>query len=114
MAKVNPTTALVMLITDMESGIGAMVGENGEAGVVEGTAGKRPGLKMRFFSRDPDVSRDQAVVTSGLGAIFPRGLLVGKISGLSREREVLFTADVQPYADFDNLYEVMVIRRSSP
>ena len=51
------------------------------------------------------------VVTSGVGGVFPAGLLVGTVvkvntsaDGLSKE------AIIQPYCDFDDIQFVLVIR----
>ena len=51
------------------------------------------------------------VVTSGMGGIYPKGLYVGKITGISTgESQLLKTIRVEPAVDFDKLEEVFVLR----
>ena len=50
------------------------------------------------------------VVTSGLTGGFPRGLVVGTITGIHKEEGELFqTAEINPEADLSKLEEVLVI-----
>jgi len=50
------------------------------------------------------------VVTSGLGGVFPKGLVVGYVSGVQREQFGLFqTIEVEPAVDFTRLEEVLVL-----
>ncbi len=50
------------------------------------------------------------VITSGLAGIFPKGLLVGTVADVKRERHELFqTAELRPAVDFDKIEGVFVI-----
>jgi rod shape-determining protein MreC len=52
------------------------------------------------------------VVTSGLSGIFPKGLLVGTINRVYRERHELFqSADIEPVVDFNQVEWVFVMLR---
>jgi rod shape-determining protein MreC len=49
-------------------------------------------------------------VTSGLGEIFPKGLLVGRVSAVSDREGLLFqTVRVETFVDFSRIEEVFVI-----
>ncbi len=51
-----------------------------------------------------------AVISSGLGQIFPKGLLVGRIVELGKEERGLFReVIIEPSVSFDNLEEVFVL-----
>ena len=50
------------------------------------------------------------VISSGLGRVYPKGLLIGKVVKVEEEKNKLYKlAEVQPAVDFSALEEVMVI-----
>jgi rod shape-determining protein MreC len=50
------------------------------------------------------------LVTSGTDGVFPRGLPVGKLSGLKRSGQGLYQrADVAPVVDMTKLEEVLIM-----
>lgn len=66
-------------------------------------------LMTRIEQSDP-IEKDDIVITSGLGGVFPEGIVIGKVV----EREVgefgiTHTAKVQPLSEFTQLREVFVI-----
>jgi rod shape-determining protein MreC len=70
--------------------------------------------RIRMLS---DIQVGDKVVTSGLEGIFPKGLLVGTLTSVGREKHELFqTAEVEPAVDFSRIEGVFVIlkdRRSA-
>lgn len=69
-------------------------------------------LQMERIRMLADVQQGDRVITSGLAGIFPKGLLVGVVTGVSRERHELFqTAQIQPVVDFNKIEGVYVITR---
>jgi len=108
---VSEQSATVMLILDPDSGVAAMVQRTRDPGVALGSAGDRRFLHLRMFFREATVSAGDAVVTSGLSHLFPKGLLIGVVESVSLEHGGLVrTARVRPAVDFDRLEEVLVIR----
>jgi len=106
----TPRTAEVLLILDREGALGAMVQLNRTPGVVEGSPDYRGYLQMIRISRDASVQENQLVVTSGLGGIFPKGLLLGTVVKIIYEPDGLMKrAIIAPSVDFDRLEEVLVI-----
>jgi len=102
--------ARVVLLPDPRSAVGVVVVRSREAGVAEGQG--RPTLRVKYFSRDADVRPGDEVVTSGLGQIYPRNLVVGTVTGVSRAAGDLFEdALVRPSADLSHLEEVLIIVR---
>jgi len=111
--RVTPTTATLMLITDPESGVGASTARRHDAGVVLGP--REPGglLEMQFFARSARPYEGQVVLTSGLGGIFPRNLLIGTIKSTGYGRQgVLPLAYIDPFADLDHLEYVLLVERT--
>jgi rod shape-determining protein MreC len=69
-------------------------------------------LRMERIRMLADVEQGDRVITSGLAGIFPKGLLVGVITGVSRERHELFqTARIEPVVNFYKIEGVYVITR---
>ena len=109
-SKVTNFTATVTLILDRDSGVGAVVrhGTSGDLGVVSGQGNER--LKLKFFSRDAEVGFDDLVVTSGLGGVYPKGIIIGRVRGISREDYgLLKVATGEPSVEFNRLERVMVV-----
>ena len=53
------------------------------------------------------------VVTSGMGGVFPKGLVIGKVKSVVRQKFGLFQEiEVAPSVDFSHLEEVLVLLRS--
>ena len=107
---VSEHAATVMLILDPESGVAAMVQRTRDAGVALGLAGGGPYLHLRMFFREAAVEPGDAVTTSGLSYLFPKGLLIGVVDSVGLDHGGLVrTARVRPAVDFDRLEEVLVI-----
>jgi rod shape-determining protein MreC len=101
--------ARVLLITDHNSGIDAVVQRTRARGIVEGTLTEGCGLK--FVKRTEDLQTGDVVVTSGVDGIFPRGLPIGQLTSVDKRGQGLFQyATVRPFVDFDRLVEVLVTR----
>jgi len=60
------------------------------------------------------VQEEETVVSSGLGGIFPKGLLIGTVSKVIKQDYGLFQdIEVTPSVDFSKLEEVLIIRRDN-
>jgi rod shape-determining protein MreC len=80
-----------------------------DRGIVLGTG---DGLRLDRIRMLADVQAGDRVITSGLDGIFPKGLLIGTVTAVSREKHELFqTAEVQPVVDFRKIEGVFVILR---
>ncbi len=78
---------------------------------LETTIGKE--LVQEYQSRIfPHVQEEEMVVSSGLGGIFPKGLIVGTVSNVVKQSYGLFQdIEVAPIVNFSKLEEVLIIRR---
>ncbi len=105
---VAPHASRVLLITDHNSGVDALVQRTRARGVVEGTVDGR--CLMKYIMREEDVAVGDRVVTSGLDGIFPKGLLVGEIVHVTKgTRGLLQVAEIRPAAPINDLEEVLVL-----
>ncbi len=99
----------VMLITDRNSGVDVMIQRTRARGVLEGL-GRKGLCALKYVARTEEVVEGDRVITSGLGGVYPKGLLVGAVTSVSREGYGLFQqVEVSPQVDFDRLEEVMVL-----
>ena len=106
---VSGHAARVLLITDHNSGVDALVQRTRARGIVEGTVDGGCGLK--FLKRTEDVQIGDLVVTSGLDGIFPKALPVGRVTAVDKRGQGLFQyAELAPDADFERLEEVLIAR----
>jgi len=111
--QVSPHAARVLLVSDHNSGVDAVVQRTRGRGIVEGTADGRCGLK--FVKRTEDLQVGDLVVSSGLDGIFPRGLPIGHIEAVDKQGQGLFQyAQIDPAVDVERLEEVLVMVGAPP
>ncbi|MDD4355795.1 MAG: rod shape-determining protein MreC [Smithellaceae bacterium] len=98
----------VLLLIDENSNVDVLIQRTRVQGIARG-AGSR-GCVVRYVSKTQDVREGDVVVTSGLSNIFPKGLLVGKVSYVNPTDAGLFSKiHVAPFADLASIEEVMVL-----
>lgn len=98
----------VLLLIDENSNVDVLIQRTRVQGIAHGAGSS--GCVVRYVSKNQDVKKDDVIVTSGLSNIFPKGLLVGKVSHVERMDVGLFLKiQVAPFADFAELEEVMVL-----
>jgi len=103
----------VLLITDPNSAVAAMVQQTRARGIVEGRGFK--GCVMKYVHRSEEVAQGDQVLTSGLDGVYPRGTLVGTVTRVRRKETELFQeVDVRPAVDFNKLEEVLVVCEKPP
>ncbi|HXQ21466.1 MAG TPA: rod shape-determining protein MreC [Candidatus Acidoferrales bacterium] len=101
-------TARVLLVTDHNSGIDAVVQRSRARGIVEGTLDS--GCVMKYVKRGEDLDVGDRIVTSGLDGIFPKGITIGEVTHVTRgNRGLLQVAEVKPSVPMDRTEEVLVI-----
>ena len=69
-------------------------------------------LEVEGISNTESVSIGDLVYTSGLGGVFPSGILIGKVSEITTdEYDLAKIINVKPIADFDDINYVAVLKR---
>jgi len=105
--------AWVTLVTDVDSAVSALILESRDQGVVSGGYNRR--LSMEFVSQDATVKEGDTVVTSGLGGTYPAGLVIGKVTGISGQRQEVFRrVTVEPLASLSRLENLLVMTSFAP
>lgn len=98
----------VMLFIDENSNIDAIVQRNRTQGIISG-AGSR-GLVFKYISKTQDVKEGDVIISSGMGGVFPKGMLIGQVSRVDRQDGGLFLKiTVAPYTDFSKLEEILIL-----
>ena len=104
----GPTTATVRLVTDENSGVSAMVQPSRAQGQLVGSADGT--LRLTLVRTDQQVNVGDAVITSGLGGVYPKGLPIGTVSNVTKSSGAMYyDITVEPLASADTLEEVLVI-----
>ncbi|EWG09920.1 rod shape-determining protein MreC [Cytobacillus firmus] len=114
----NTFTSTVQLLSSMDptNRISAKIqaGENNFFGLIEGYDKEEGLLLLKRIPYDAKVEKDQNVITSGLGGVFPESLPIGKVVDVVPDEFGLTqTAYVKPGADFYDIGHVMVVKRGA-
>lgn len=104
--EVFPSTAQVLLISDKESGVGALFVDSRTHGVVKGAGEPQP--HMDYVVNDEKVQVGEQIVTSGEDRIFPKGLPIGAVTD-AKQAIPFQIIRVQPAARLDRLEDVLVL-----
>ena len=104
-------TSQVLLLTDRDSGVGAMIAETRIQSPVGGTG--EPLLNMKYVGNDDEVAVGSRVVTSGMDRIFPKDLPVGTITQVKPGGQYK-QIRVRPSANLEKLEEVIVLLTTDP
>ena len=99
----------VLLVSDPTSGVGVILEATRTRGILKGV----PFGQLQVINVSPDerIKAGQRIVTSGGDQIFPRGMPVGTVEGVTPDpdRDPLVDVSVQPAANLSSLEEVLVI-----
>ena len=106
---VYPDISQVLLMSDKESGVGALLADTRTQGPVKGTG--EPLLSLDYITSDEKITVGQAVLTSGQDRIFPKDLPVGEVVDFSSDPKSPFLKiRIRPAAHLDRLEEVLVLQ----
>jgi len=105
---VYPDTSQVLLLTDKESGVGALLATSRAQGPVRGSGD--PLLGLEYIGNDVKIEQGEKILTSGQDRIFPKDLPVGTVVQVQPDRRSPFQKiSVKPAARLDGLEEVLVL-----
>ena len=106
---VSSKSAVVQLVNDRFTGIDALVEGKSVRGIVTGE-GQRV-LSFDFVTKDQKIFVGDKLVTSGLGGIYPPGLLIGLVSNVTPStKDVLFQSiQVHPIINLEAVGKVMIL-----
>jgi rod shape-determining protein MreC len=105
---VSSDAARVLLVSDHSSGVDVLLQDGRARGVVEG-AGEQ-GCELKFVTKDVQVREGDVVITSGMDSVYPKGIVLGRVSKIADAQGALFqTIEVMPAVDFSKIEEVLLV-----
>lgn len=115
---VSDRTADVLLLSDPTCRVSAQILRTGSFGLVAGRGPSWEGqvvCRMEFINKNVPIVPGDEVVSSGLGGVFPKGLLIGYVDRVYTDRTGLYQyADIISQADLGVLQYVFAVTRVSP
>ncbi len=107
--EVGRHSSRILLITDPNSKVGVVIQRNGHGGVLVGRPDGR--CKMIYIALDSDTAAGDKVLSAGFGSAFPKGILVGEVIEVGKERGRLYKyAIVKPAEELSRVEEVLCIK----
>jgi rod shape-determining protein MreC len=106
--------SLVMPLYDRRCFVSARLSQERYEGIVEGQGSPALPLLVRSLSKRAldDVSVGDIVVTSGMGGVYPAGIMLGRVSGiLYHEYETSLELELESALDFSRLEYVFVLEK---
>lgn len=98
----------VLTLLDTSSAVDAVVQRSRARGVIEGMA--ENSLIFKYLRRTDDVEVGDMVVSSGVGGLFPKGLVIGRVTKVEKKSYgITQTVEVAPAVDFPKLEEVTIV-----
>ena len=111
--EVSGRTAEVLLISDPACRVAVEIGEQGAFGILSGQGLSWRGnvlCRLELINKNIPIERSDPVYTSGLGGIFPKGILVGYIEDVTLDENGLHQrATVRPRANLSDLRVVFIL-----
>ena len=111
-SEVGLTYSKVTTILDISIDVGAKDARTGDIGIVAGSPKLSPNkqTKMSHIPKVSGVGKGDIIITTGVGGIYPEGLIIGKVSDVQiEEHGKSLYAVIEPAANMDNIREVLVI-----
>lgn len=106
--EVTPNNSRVLIVSDTDSSVSGIDERSRVTGIVLGTG--RSQLKFGYVSASEDVQKDDVIVSSGLGGIFPKGYALGTVvKKTESENGLTMEIEVQPAVDVAALDYVFIL-----
>jgi rod shape-determining protein MreC len=102
--------ANVILVTNINSSVAVRIQSTRAEGILVGRGDDKCYLK--YIPQDVKVAVGDAIITSGLDGIYPKGLLAGHVTQVTREQGEMFSViEVATAQDLNALDEAVILRR---
>lgn len=103
-------TSKIQPIIDPATSVSASLSTSRDGVIVKGILGSDRTLKLMYIPTDADIVLEDTIETSGIGGIYPKGILIGKISQIIESKNITDRyAIVETAVDFSKLETVLVI-----
>ncbi|SDN57528.1 rod shape-determining protein MreC [Acetanaerobacterium elongatum] len=111
-SEVSYTDSKVITLLNPGIDVGAFNDRTRDTGIISGelNLSKNGKCKMSYISRDSSASSGDIITTSGIGGVFPKGLIIGTISDIKTEAHgISLYAEIMPSANIAKVRDVFVI-----
>jgi rod shape-determining protein MreC len=108
----SPNYSKVLLAIDPNSAIDVITQNSRVQGIVKGLG--RDAYPMHYVLKSARVEKGDYVLTSGLGGVFPKGLMVGTVAEVKKSRRGMFqNIEIEPAVDFSQLEHLIIIMKKN-
>ncbi|MBF0232379.1 MAG: rod shape-determining protein MreC [Desulfamplus sp.] len=108
--EVSEKFSRVLLITDRNSAVDALVQSSRARGIVQGNNTDQ--CLFKYVLRKDNISPGDIIISSGLDQVFPKGLRIGEVFDIKKDNSDLFQMIfIKTFVDFDKLEEVLVSKK---
>ncbi len=108
--EVSPKFSRILLITDRNSSVDALVQDSRVRGIVKGN--NEDNCSFVYTLRKDEVKEGETIVTSGLDQVFPKGLMIGRVLKVTKDQSHLFQdISIETSVDFEKIEEVLVLKK---
>lgn len=111
-SQVGPVSSKVTTILSPATDVGAIDKRTKDGGVLGGDQelAQTGYTKLSYLQRDCDVTVGDLIVTSGLGGIYPKNLIIGEVTEIRAEsQDISLYAVINPSADVSGCTDVYVV-----
>jgi rod shape-determining protein MreC len=106
----SPNYSKVLLATDPNSAVDVITQKTRVHGIVKGLG--RDAFGLNYVLKSAVVEKGDFVLTSGLGGVFPKGLMVGSVLEITNSRRGMFQKiEIEPAVDFSQLEHLIIIMK---
>lgn len=109
--EVSHNYSKVKTIFDAESFVSAICLRSGDMGIVEsaGSSAHNGKCSMNYIDKSAKTVVGDMIETSGTGGVFPKGILIGKITEIKEDnRSLTLSATIETGVEFQSLNTVLV------
>jgi rod shape-determining protein MreC len=108
--RVEPTRSRVLTVWNLKLRVSARVGLRGPGGILRWEPGLGQDLILENIPLEESLSTGDTVWTSGLGEVFPPGMLVGHVRSVAADSlNLVQTVRVRPFVFLSRLNDVLLI-----
>ncbi len=109
---VTSNTCKVQVIVDAASTVSATINTTDESIICKGTLENNQILRATYIPTGADLIIGDTIQTSGIGGIYPKGILIGTITDIvTTNNSIDRYAVIQTAVDFSKVYTVLVIKK---
>ena len=108
---VSPHFAVITSILNIDEQVSSVLKRTGNFGTIQWEGTDPRIANLLYVPRHVKPAAGDSVVTSGYNAVFPDGILIGKVKKVSLDKEALFyDIQVELAQDFNSLYYVRIVK----